>query len=143
METTTTHQGKLASAIRWVSFAIVFLTIGLIIELFLISHYEGEWQILPIILTFLVLGVFFLLRWKRTRTTLRLFKFLLGLTVISGVLGVYFHLQANMEFEAELHPAQSFLTNFTESLSGALPALAPGSMLVVALIGYIYTLLIK
>lgn len=57
---------------------------------------------------------------------------------LSGFIGIYFHLQANWEFETELHPGQDLITNFTESMSGALPALAPGSMVVFALIGYIY-----
>ena len=68
---------------------------------------------------------------------------MLFLAALSGLLGTYFHLKANLEFESELHPTQDFTTNFIESLSGALPALAPGSMILLAIIGYIFTLTIN
>ncbi len=47
-----------------------------------------------------------------------------------------------MEFEKELHNHTSGLNLLLETLSGALPALAPGSMIVYAFIGYLYILLI-
>ncbi|MDX1629889.1 MAG: hypothetical protein R3345_14375, partial [Fulvivirga sp.] len=62
---------------------------------------------------------------------------------ISGILGFYFHLKANIEFETELHPTQSVTDTLLASFSGALPALAPGSMIVFALVGFIYLLFKK
>lgn len=59
-------------------------------------------------------------------------------TAFSGLLGVYFHMKANFEFESELRPKLSFTQHLLDSFSGALPALAPGSMVVFALIGYTY-----
>ncbi|MEO1715042.1 MAG: hypothetical protein AAFU60_17060, partial [Bacteroidota bacterium] len=65
------------------------------------------------------------------------------LTALSGVYGAYLHLQANYEFEQEMRPSAENWDLLVESLSGALPALAPASMIVLALIGYSYSMLIK
>ncbi|MDX1314396.1 MAG: hypothetical protein R3356_02740, partial [Eudoraea sp.] len=43
----------------------------------------------------------------------------------------------------EMTPSAKGWDLFVESLSGALPALAPGSMIVLALIGYSYLILLK
>ena len=46
-------------------------------------------------------------------------------------------------FEQDMKPTANFWELFLESLSGALPTLAPMSMIVLALIGYSYLILIK
>lgn len=127
----------------WIIAAILFMASGTVIELLLLSHYEDTWQLLPIILIGLSLVCFLMTFWLHQNWVVQLLKLLLLGCVISGGLGVYFHLQANMEFEAEMHPTQSWSTTFLESLSGALPALAPGSMILFAIIGYIYILTIN
>ncbi|MTI21626.1 hypothetical protein E1176_11400 [Fulvivirga sp. RKSG066] len=132
---------QLSAVTRWVVFAILFMAIGTVSELFLISHYEDSWQILPIILIVLSLVVFSTTLFSSANWAVNVFRWLLAFCALSGLLGVYFHLNANYEFETELHPTQDWLTSFIESLSGALPALAPGSMIAFALIGYIYILL--
>ena len=65
------------------------------------------------------------------------------LTSLSGIYGAFLHLQANYEFEQDMKPTANFWELFSESLSGALPTLAPMSMVVLALIGYSYLILIK
>jgi hypothetical protein len=72
-----------------------------------------------------------------------IFQILLGLTALSGVYGVFLHLRANYEFEQEMKPTAEPWDVFVESLAGALPSLAPASMIVLALIGYSYLLLLK
>jgi hypothetical protein len=72
-----------------------------------------------------------------------LFKVILGCTALSGIYGTFLHLRANYEFELEMKPNARDWDLFIESLSGALPTLAPGSMIVLALIGYSYILLLK
>ena len=71
------------------------------------------------------------------------FKLLLVITALSGIYGVFLHLRANYEFELEMKPTANNWDLFFESLSGALPALAPFSMVVLALIGYSYLILIN
>mgnify|MGYP005846941923 CR=1 FL=1 len=119
-------------------FTVIFMSLGTLIELFLLSHYEDEWQLLPIILISAALLIFIFLLINPKAWLIIGLKILLWGCALSGALGAYFHIRANLEFEAELHPTQSFTQHLIDSLSGALPALAPGSMLVFALIGYIH-----
>ena len=112
-------------------------------ELYLLDHYEDTQQLIPILCIAISLVAALVLFYRRNKTTISLFKGLLFLTALSGVYGVYLHLQANYEFELEMKPSLSGWELFTESLSGALPALAPASMVALALIGYSYYLLLK
>jgi len=124
----------------WLLITIIFMAFGTVTELFLIGHYEDNWQIVPIILIAATL-VNALIVSATDKSVFKIsFKTLLVACLVSGVIGSYFHMQANMEFESEMHPTQPYFATFTESLSGALPILAPGSMIVFALIGYIYSL---
>ena len=47
------------------------------------------------------------------------------------------------EFEKEISPGLDGMDLFMEMASGALPSLAPGSLILLSLIGYSYILLIK
>lgn len=125
--------------VRWLLiFTMAFMAVGTLLELFLLSHYEDEWQLLPILLiaSSLILFMAYVLMTKSW--ILRSLQVMLWATAFSGLLGVYFHMKANFEFEAELRPTLSFMQHLLDSFSGALPALAPGSMVLFALIGYIY-----
>ncbi|MEM6525145.1 MAG: hypothetical protein AAGF85_18650 [Bacteroidota bacterium] len=120
---------------------MIFMAVGTSTELFLLDHYEDQWQLAPIVLIGLSTAVFILSLWKNSKEIIRLFKALMLGCAISGVVGFWFHLKANIEFERELHPSSSGWVLISETLSGALPTLAPGSMIVFASIGYLYTLL--
>lgn len=125
---------------KWLSALFLFMALGTAIELYLLDHYEDFWQIIPLVIFFLSVIVFALLHFFRKTALRSLFVILLVLSALSGLLGLYFHLNANLEFESELHPTQTFADNLLAAFSGALPALAPASMIVFALIGYIYYL---
>lgn len=128
---------------RAVLVAFFFMIVGTAFELYLLEHYEGLQQLIPLLCIgaslFMALALFF----KRTPGLVVIFKLILGLTALSGFYGTYLHLIANFEFEQEMRPTASGWHLFIESLSGALPALAPGSMIVLALIGYSYLILLK
>ena len=61
------------------------------------------------------------------------------LFVAAGIVGVYLHYQSNVEFELEMNPAAAGWELIRESLTGAMPALAPGTMVHLGLIGLLYT----
>jgi len=117
---------------------MAFMALGTLLELFLLTHYEDEWQLLPILLIASSLILFVAFVFKNNKWIWIILQLSLWLTACSGLLGVYFHMKANFEFEAELRPKLSFTRHLLDSFSGALPALAPGSMVLFALIGYIY-----
>lgn len=112
-------------------------------ELYLLDHYEDIQQLIPLICIGVALLVLVALIKRPTERIKRLFKLVLGLTALSGLYGTYLHLKANYEFELEMTPTAAGWDLFVESLSGALPALAPGSMIALALIGYSYLILLK
>ncbi len=128
---------------RVISLTLLFMMIGTAMELYLLDHYEGVQQLIPLLCIGTSLVLVVLLFWQRTRLLLGMFQLTLGLTALSGVYGTYLHLQANYEFEQEMKPTANDWDLFVESLSGALPTLAPASMIVLALIGYSYLLLLR
>ncbi|MEM8506454.1 MAG: hypothetical protein AAF717_01440 [Bacteroidota bacterium] len=123
--------------------ALLFLLFGTALELYLLEHYEGAQQLIPLLCIGTAFLILFFLFFRRTRILKGLFKLVLVLTAMSGFYGTFLHLQANYEFELEMRPTATNWALLEESMSGALPALAPCSMIVLALIGYSYLLLLK
>lgn len=119
------------------------MTCGILMELYLLGHYEDTQQLIPIFCVATAILLVMVLFFKQTRLILGILKSVLGLTAVSGIYGTYLHLVANYEFEQEMTPGASPWELLVESLTGALPALAPASMIVLALIGYSYILLLK
>lgn len=122
---------------------LLFIMIGTVMELYLLGHYEDRLQLIPIACIAVLLILLLLLLVVRSKVLQKIFKFILLLTAGSGIYGVFLHLNANYEFEQEMRPATKGWDLFVESLSGALPTLAPASMIVLALIGYSYLTLLK
>lgn len=119
------------------------MVVGTILELYLIHHYESFTQLIPIICIGLILILVVVLRFKKSLFLNKLFKGVLIITALSSIYGVYLHLNGNYEFEIEMTPTANKADLLIESLSGGMPALAPMSMLVLALIGYSYLILIN
>ncbi|MBO6606107.1 hypothetical protein [Psychroserpens sp.] len=126
-----------------VSIVFLFMLIGTVLELYLLGHYEDTLQLVPILCIALSLIFMVALVFTKTLILFRAFKLVLVLTALSGLYGTYLHLQSNFEFEYDMTPTATNWELFLESLSGALPALAPLSMVVLALIGYTYLLITK
>ena len=123
--------------------ALLFMMMGTLLELYLLEHYEDTFQLIPVLCIAFSLTNLIILLFKKSKKIINLFKLMLVLTSLSGVYGVFLHLQSNFEFEQDMKPTATNWELFSESLSGALPTLAPMSMLVLALIGYSYLILIK
>ena len=123
--------------------AFLFIMIGTLLELYLLNHYEDTLQLIPVFCIAIALINSIFIYFRRSKVTFNIFKVVLFLTSLSGIYGVFLHLQANYEFEQEMSPTANFLELFLESISGAFPALAPLSMVVLGLIGYSYLILIN
>ena len=128
---------------RVILLALLFMLFGTLMELYLLDHYEDTLQLIPALCIGGALINLFVLFFRRSQVIINLFKLVLVLTSLSGIYGAFLHLQANYEFEQDMKPTANFWELFSESLSGALPTLAPMSMIVLALIGYSYLILIK
>lgn len=108
-------------------------------ELVLLGHYEEPWQLVPLGMIGLSLAVLVVRLFRNDARTLRVFQVCMLLFVAAGILGIYLHYQSNVEFELEMNPAAAGWELIRESLTGAMPALAPGTMAYLGLIGLLYT----
>ena len=124
---------------RGVLLIFVLGTIGLGTELLLLDHFEEWRQQVPLVL--LVLGLVLLAAriLYRGAIILRLFRWTMLAFVVGGMVGLWFHINANMEFELEMYPTMSGLELLSKALGGAMPALAPGALVQLGLIGFLYT----
>jgi hypothetical protein len=55
--------------------------------------------------------------------------------VLAGLVGIFLHVRSNVEFELELRPSIEGRALVVETLRGAIPALAPGAMAQLGLLG--------
>jgi hypothetical protein len=133
---------KLDTIRRMLGAIFLFGSVGTSAELMLMGHTEGVWQNVPLILMAIGCGTLGLVANKRGITQLRVFQLVLILIVFSGIAGVLLHYKGNAEFELELDPDLSGVALFTESMRGATPALAPGTMVLLGALGFGYAYLI-
>ncbi len=112
---------------------------GLLAELGLLEHFEDPPQWIPLALLALGMVATVALLARRTRLTVRVFQGIMALCVVAGVVGVWLHFKGNMEFELEHDASLAGLQLFWTSVRGATPALAPGSLAQLGLLGLLYT----
>ena len=67
-----------------------------------------------------------------------LFGAIMALCVLAGVVGVVQHYLGNAEFERESDPTLEGLTLFWTAVRGATPALAPGAMAQLGVVGLLF-----
>ncbi|MEQ8330096.1 MAG: hypothetical protein RH859_06455 [Longimicrobiales bacterium] len=119
---------------RWILAALVVGIPGVAAELLLLGHYEEPFQWTPLVL--LALGAV-AVGWvliRPGRLGLLLLNVLGLLYLGSGALGVLLHYRGNAEFEREMYPDRAGFELIRESLTGATPALAPGTMMLLGML---------
>jgi hypothetical protein len=62
------------------------------------------------------------------------------LSIASGAAGSLLHYKGNVEFEVESMPGLGGWALFKQSMTGATPALAPGTMILLGALGLLFTL---
>ena len=120
-------------------FILVLGLAGTGVELLLLQHYEDGWQMAPLFLIGLALLTVIWHAFTRDPASVRAIQAVMAMFLVSGIAGMWFHYRANTEFELEMDPSLTGLRLFGESMSGATPALAPGTMIQLGLIGLVYT----
>lgn len=113
--------------------------VGLGAELLLLEHFEDWRQNIPLALLSLAALVLIWHALDRRGTPVRALQLVMVVFIAAGAIGMTLHYQGNVEFELELRPSLSGMELFRKSMMGATPALAPGSMIQLALIGLAYT----
>ena len=127
-------------SLRQLVLALVFIgLVGLEIELALLRHADSFSQLIPHIVLLIGLLATVLVYLRPSAATLRAFQAIMWLFVAIGLLGVFFHLKGNLEFATERDPSLSGFKLIWKVLRGATPALAPGALSQLGLLGLIYT----
>jgi len=130
------HEPEALSVLRRILLAVVLVGIvGLAAELLLLEHYEDVWQWTPLALLAAGLVAVAAVALRPARGVLLAFRALMAVYIVGGALGAYLHLQGNAEFERESDPALTGTALLWESLRGATPALAPGALAQLGLVG--------
>ena len=130
-----------AVARRAVFVILVVAMVGVLIELLLLEHFEDAWQLTPVVL--LGVGLLAVVWHARARSvwSVRILRGVMTLSLVSGLLGVFLHYRGNAEFELEENPNVTRWALFREAMMGATPALAPGVMVQIGLLGLLYAFL--
>jgi hypothetical protein len=124
-------------------FLLVILLVGMggtAIELLLLKHDEGKLQLIPLVLLGLGLAVVVWHAVRPGRVSAGMVRTTMVALAAAGVAGVYLHYGANREFQLEGDPSLSGRALLMKVLEAKVPpALAPGVMVQLGLIGLAYT----
>ena len=134
------REGGDASVFRRILLALVALTaLGLTAELVLMEHTESFWQWVPFGVLAAGLASVAVVARRPTARAVRALQGMMALFIVTGALGVLLHYPGNVEFELERDPSARGLHLLWRSLTGATPALAPGALAQLGLLGLVYT----
>ena len=112
---------------------------GLVAELLLLEHWESAWQWSPFVALALGAASGVAVLRRPTPAALGAFRAAMALFVVAGAAGVLLHYLGNAEFEREHDPAVRGLALAWLAVRGATPALAPGALAHLGLIGLLAT----
>ncbi|HEY6088972.1 MAG TPA: hypothetical protein VD771_04200 [Gemmatimonadaceae bacterium] len=131
----------LRAPLRQLVLALVLIGIvGLEVELALLRHAESFSQWIPHVALMVGLVSTVAVYFRPNPSTIRVFQAIMLSFVIVGLLGLYFHFRGNLEFALERDPSLTGMRLVWKALRGATPALAPGALAQLGLLGLIYTL---
>lgn len=97
------------------------------------------WQWAPLAVLGAVLVSGFTAYRRPSPRTLMIFRALMLLCLAAGVAGLILHLKGNLEFALERDPELSGAALAWKILRGATPALAPGALAQLGLLGLVFT----
>ena len=127
-------------AVRRILLAILLLgMVGTATELLLLDHVDGMVQLVPLVLIALGCATIGWHAIDRGGASVRSLQVLMLLFVASGFAGMLFHYRANVEYQHEVDPALAGRRLIWKVLQAkAPPALAPGVMAQLGLLGLAY-----
>ncbi len=116
--------------------------VGMSVELLLLAHYEDLDQLIPLALAALALASLTWVTWSPSAAAVLAWRAVMAGFVVAGLVGVWLHFQANAEFQTEIDPTLGGLELFWKVVQAkAPPALAPGAMAQLGLLGWLYAYL--
>jgi hypothetical protein len=140
MTTRAEETGTLATIRRILLFVLLAGMTGVGTELIFQRHFEDPSQLIPLTLIAVALAA---VAWHLIRGgagTIRVLQITMVFFIAAGLLGMYLHFGANVEFQREVEPSLGGMALFWKAMAAKTPpALAPGSMAQLGLIGLAYT----
>jgi hypothetical protein len=113
---------------------------GLFAELLLLNHVESATQFVPLVLTAVASLALAIAAVAPSNSAVWTSRAVMALMILSGALGMYLHVKANTEFQLDIDPTLSGAALFWKAIRAkAPPALAPGAMVQLGLIGLAYS----
>ena len=131
-----TLKGPRPFPLRQMILGLVFLgIIGLLLELLLLEHFDSATQWIPLVSLGLGLAASLAVARRPTNSVMRAFQIMMAIFVITGLVGVVLHLKGNVEWALERDPDLGGWQLIWKALRGATPALAPGALTQLGLLG--------
>lgn len=128
------------ASLRQLMLALILVgTVGLEVELALLRHAESVQQWIPHVALLVGLISAIAVYVRPGAATLRPFQVVMLAFLVIGALGVYLHVQGNVGFALERDPSLTGAGLIWKALRGATPALAPGAMAQLGLLGLLYS----
>lgn len=138
--TAWTSDAVLSSLRRFLLVLLVLGLCGIGADLVALAHYEDSRQLAPLVLIALAL---FVVGWHLldgTRMPVRVLRLVMVMFIVAGVTGIVLHYRGNLEFQLEIDPSQGHWSLFKKVIRAhSPPALAPGAMAQLGLLGLAYT----
>jgi hypothetical protein len=104
-------------------------------ELILLRHIDKLAQWIPLVFLGVAVPVLIWHAAAPSAASVRVLQGLMLAFIALGMIGVGLHYDGNVEFERELHPDERGWTFIRKTVAGATPVLAPGSMVLLGLVG--------
>ena len=115
-------------------------TIGMSVELWLVGHFGNSNQLIPLAIAGMGLASIVAVAVRPRTLTLRALQFTMLCYAGAGVIGISLHYQANVATQHEADPALAGWELFWRVVqTAAPPALAPGILVQLALLGLLFT----
>ncbi len=133
---TLSHETSTLGIVRRILLAI--LAVGLLgteVELLLLKHTDGVWQLMPVVLVGAALLLIVWVATSRGATSLRALRGMMWIFLLSGLAGLVLHFRGNITFEQENDPSIAGAALLRRAVMGATPTLAPGTMIQLGLVG--------
>jgi hypothetical protein len=133
-------QHTLASLRRILLALLALGLVGTSVELVLLDHAESAPQLLPFIAIGLSAATIVWHLASPRGVTVRAMQIAMVLMIVTGLTGLVLHYRGSLEFQIDIDPAQSGWELFKKVVQAkAPPALAPGVMAQLGLLGLAYT----
>jgi hypothetical protein len=135
IDSSTRESETLASIRKLLLGALAVGVMGTIGELILLRHIDKPAQWIPLAALAAAVPILIWHASSPSAASVRTLQVLMLAFAVLGVVGVGLHYDGNVEFERELNPSERGWTFVRKTVAGATPVLAPGSMVLLGLVG--------